>query len=93
MSGVAVVGDMVAVPWLQHEPAAVLEFGDQLAVEHQEYMAAAAPVVCDITARIFHQPDTYVSQHPGAPARPTGFPRMLRLRLVVPIHELKGTCG
>ena len=67
------VGDLIAHAWAQHEPASVLEFGVQLALEAKQDVAFAAPMVRAIAGRVSDQAHAYAAELPRAPARYTAF--------------------
>ena len=65
--GFRVVRDLVAHTRLQREDAAVLEFRVQLAVDTQDDVTLAAPMIREITGRVLNHANADVPEVPGAP--------------------------
>src|SRR5579871_2214742 len=67
MRCVAEVGDLVAHARREHEAAPVLQFALELAFQDIKHMAAIAPMIGEISGRIFDVPDPDVADIEGAP--------------------------
>ena len=74
------VGHLIAHPRRQMEHAAVLELRLQLALDAEENVTFAAPVIGAISGRVLDEPDTQRPVRLHAPERDAGLTRMLRRR-------------
>src|SRR3954453_16088499 len=72
------VGDDVRVARAERDAPAVAELGHQLAVEHEQDVAALAPVVRDIPRRVVDLAHADVADLAGPPGRGAGSTRMGR---------------
>lgn len=76
MAGFA-VGGLVAISGFQREPFSVGEFGFQLALQAENYVPFCAPVVGQISGRVFDHADADLAEILRSPERAASLPRML----------------
>ena len=61
MRRIAKIRDLIADTRPQDECPAILEFRDQLAFQHQQHMAAVAPVIGHVAGRVVHHAHAEIS--------------------------------
>src|SRR6185436_2194488 len=62
-----VVGNLIAHAGRELERAPVLQVGDEFAVDAEDDVTLAAPVIGDVARRIVDEPHADVAELPGAP--------------------------
>lgn len=75
--GFGVVGNLVTHSRLQNESPSILELGVQFAFEAEQDVAFFAPVIGDITRRVFDHADADSTELAGAPVGAAAFARVL----------------
>jgi hypothetical protein len=88
-----IVGHLVALAGLERHRAAVLEFGDQLAVKDQQDVAFVAPVIGEVVLRILDHAHAQFAELPGAPIGDAGLAGMLRPLDLRPVRRAERDIG
>ena len=83
------IGHLVAHARFQHEPAAILQLGVQFAFQAQKNMPLLAPVVGQVTGRIFDHANADVAEVPGPPIRDAGFALVFGALDIGPVDGFK----
>src|SRR5579871_162742 len=85
-----VVGDLIGHARFQNEPAAVLQFGVQLAFDTQQDMSFHTPVVGEIAGRVFHHAHAERAELARAPESEAGLAFVFGRGEVGPVRRAKG---
>src|SRR5882724_1180446 len=80
-----VVGHLIAHAGRQLERAPVLQVGDELAIDAEDDVALAAPVIGDVARRIVDEPHADLTELPGAPGGDAGIALVGRRRDALPV--------
>ena len=62
-----VVSDLVAHARRERKGATVFQFGVQLALQAQQYMSLAAPVICEVSGTVVDPSHSHTAERAGAP--------------------------
>src|SRR5688572_25009632 len=84
---ICAVGDLVAAPGGEPVGPAVAELGDELTLEHEQHVAALAPVVGDVAWRVLHHPYAHLAELKRAPPSHTLQAEMLGDRQLIPARQ------
>src|SRR5262245_34908640 len=91
--GVRVVGDLVRHAGPEHEGAAVLKLGVELALEAQDDVPLRAPVVGAVPRAVLDHPDADPAELTRAPVGDAGFTCVLRAFDRFPVGRVERDAG
>jgi hypothetical protein len=84
-----VVGQRIAYTGHEHKFSAARNFRIEPAFEAQQYMPFAAPVVCQISSRVFPHTNAYISEASSSPVRDARYSLRLGAFNVIPFGNDK----
>ncbi|KQV56192.1 hypothetical protein ASC62_20085 [Caulobacter sp. Root342] len=93
MGGVAEVGDVIAHAGRQGGRATILQLAGQFAFQHEDHVAAVAPVIGQVAGRIVDATQAHVADIQRAPLGLAGLSRMQRRDDGVPVDRREGAGG
>src|SRR5262245_4144729 len=88
--GEIAVSHLVTLAGFQGDGATVGQLGVQLAFQHQEHVSLLAPMVGQISGRVFHHAHADVVEGARAPIGPTGLTGVFRALHTSPVRRVKG---
>ncbi len=79
------IGSLIALAGLQCEASSIREFSLKLPLQAKDYMPLRTPVIRQISRRILHHPDSYLSEILRPPQCPAGLTAMFGRHHLSPI--------